>query len=50
VVQSQRVFTIAKIEADKEYEDAQKVKDRHTLTEAKKLGKEPYAAVKARLT
>jgi len=46
-VQSRWVSTIAEIEADKEHEDAQKAEDRHMLAEAKKLRKEPYAAVKA---
>ena len=34
---------------EKDREDAQKVSDRNALAEAKKLGKEAHAAVKARL-
>ena len=44
------VFTIAEIETEKECSDAQKANNRNVLTEAKKQGKEAYAAAKAQLT
>ena len=40
---------VAEIEMEKSHEAAQKVDDRNTLAEAKKLGKEAHAAAKARL-
>jgi hypothetical protein len=38
---------IAKMEAEKQREDAQQVDDRTQLTEAKKVGKEAHTALKA---
>ena len=46
---SRRVSTIAEIEAEKERDAHQKANERNVLAEAKKLGKEAHAAVKARL-
>ena len=40
---------VAEIIMEKEREDAQKASDCNALTEAKKLGKEAYAAIKAQL-
>jgi hypothetical protein len=44
-----RVTAIAEIEADKARDIAQKEEDRKALAEAKKLGREVHAAVKARI-
>ena len=44
---SRRVLTIAEIEAEKERDAHQKANECNVLTEAKKLGKEAHAAVKA---
>jgi hypothetical protein len=49
VVLSRRFSSIAEIEAEKEREEARKANDRVALAEAKKMGKEAHAAVKARL-
>ena len=49
-VLTQRVSTIAQIEADKEREASQKADEHKTLAEAKKQGKEAYAAAKAQIT
>ena len=46
---SRRVSTIAEIEAEKERDAHQKANERNVLAEAKKLGKEAHAAIKARL-
>lgn len=47
MVLSQWFSSIAEIEAEKEREEARKVNNRLALAEAKKMGKEAHAAVKA---
>jgi hypothetical protein len=46
---SQHVSAIVEIEAEKQCEGAQIADDRNVLAEAKKLGREAHAAVKAQL-
>ena len=46
-VQTQRVLSIAQVEAEKEREANQKAEDRRALEEAKAQGKEAYAVTAA---
>jgi hypothetical protein len=48
-VLTQRVSSIAEIEAEKDCEAAQKVEDRKAFADAKEHGKEAVAAVKAQI-